>query len=344
MSQDLDLCFEIEHHLLGQRFDKALSGLAPADYSRERIKQLISSGHVWFDGQAVKTPAQKIVKTGILVMQVPEAEDATPVAEDIPLDILYEDDDLLVINKPVGLVVHPGAGNEDGTMVNALLHHCGDSLSGIGGVKRPGIVHRLDKDTSGLIMVAKNDFAHNGLSAQLSDRSLSRVYHALCWGVPNLIQGKVDAPVGRDAQNRVRMSVTSHTKGREALTYYKAIETFGTGEETLSLMECRLQTGRTHQIRVHMQHIGFPLIGDTLYGAQKTKQISLLNRGGFRDDTIQDAVLNFPRQALHAGEIRFIHPRSEEEMRFIAPYPEDFRALINMLRAEDAAHDVDYDA
>ncbi len=335
MTENLDLCFEIENHLIGQRVDKALSGLAPADYSRERIKQLISTGHVWFDGEAVKSPSQKIAKTGIIVMQVPEPENATPVAEDIPLDVLYEDDDLLVINKPVGLVVHPGAGNDDGTMVNALLHHCGDSLSGIGGVKRPGIVHRLDKDTSGLIMVAKNDFAHKGLSDQLADRSLSRVYHALCWGVPTLIQGKVDAPVGRDAQNRVRMAVTSHVKGREALTYYKAIETFGDGEETLSLMECRLQTGRTHQIRVHMQHIGFPLVGDNLYGAQKTKQISLLNRGGYKEDELQDLVLNFPRQALHAGEIRFIHPRSEEEMRFIAPYPDDFRALLNRLRRTD---------
>lgn len=328
MVESLDICFEVEHHLIGQRFDKAVAGLAAPDFSRERVKQLIASGHVWFDGVPVKNASQKVTAEGIVLIQVPEAAPAEPEAEDIPLDIVYEDDDLIVINKPVGLVVHPGAGNDSGTLVNALLHHCGDSLSGIGGVKRPGIVHRLDKDTSGLIMVAKNDFTHQGLAAQLADRSLSRVYHALCWGVPTLLQGKVDAPIGRDTKNRIKMAVTSHVKGREALTYYRAIKTFGHHEKTVSLMECRLATGRTHQIRVHMSHIGFPLIGDNLYGAQKTKQISLMNRGDFREDGVQDDVLNFGRQALHAGEIKFIHPRSEEEMHFTAPYPDDFNDLL----------------
>lgn len=335
MSKALDVCFEVEEHLIGQRFDKAVAGLAAPEFSRERVKQLIASGHVWFDGVVVKNPSQKISNAGIVLLQIPEAAPAEPVGEDIKLDVVFEDDDLLVINKPVGLVVHPGAGNEDGTLVNALIYHCGDSLSGIGGVKRPGIVHRLDKDTSGLMMVAKNDFAHQGLAAQLADRSLSRVYHALCWDVPTLLQGKVNAPIGRDHKHRTRMAITSLAKGREALTYYRAIKTFGRGQKTISLMECRLQTGRTHQIRVHMSHIGFPLIGDHVYGAPRTKQISLLNRGDFKADGFQDKVLGFPRQALHAGEIKFIHPRSEEEMHFTSAYPEDMQDLIAAFEASD---------
>lgn len=335
MAAHLDICLEIEDHLIGQRFDKAIAEISSADISRERVKQLIKSGHVWFNDTPLKTASQKITQGGIVLLQLPEPEPAEPEAENIPLDILFEDDDLLVINKPVGLVVHPGAGNDKGTLVNALLYHCGDSLSGIGGVKRPGIVHRLDKDTSGLIMVAKNDFAHQGLAAQLADRSLSRVYHALCWGVPTLIQGKVDMPIGRDPKHRTKMAITSMAKGREAVTHYRAIETFGKGEETLSLMECRLQTGRTHQIRVHMSHAGFSLIGDTLYGAQKTKQLSLLNRGDVRDEKLRAQILDFGRQALHAGEIKFVHPRSEEEMTFTARYPVDFDHVISRLKTGD---------
>ena len=336
MSKPLDICFEIDERLVGERFDKAIASMAAPDFSRERVKQLIASGHVWFDGVALKGASQRITTAGILLMQVPEAEPAEPEAQDIPLDIVFEDDDLLVINKPVGLVVHPGAGHRDGTLVNALLHHCGDSLSGIGGVKRPGIVHRLDKDTSGLIMVAKNDFAHQGLASQLADRSLSRVYQAFCWGVPLLFQGKVNLPIGRDPKNRTKMTVTSLHKGREALTYYRATKTFGRSEKTISLMECRLQTGRTHQIRVHMSQTGFALIGDHQYGAPRTKQLSLMNRGDFKSEGLQDKILGFERQALHAGEIKFIHPRTEEEMHFKVDLPPDLIELMRLLNESDA--------
>lgn len=275
--------------------------------------------------------------------KIPEADDATPQPEDIRLDILFEDNDVIVINKAVGMVVHPAAGNWTGTLVNALLHHCGDTLSGIGGIKRPGIVHRLDKDTSGVMIVAKNDHAHAHLSAQLADRSLSRVYLALVWDVPIPIYGTIDLPIGRDHKNRLKKAVKrgnfiTHGHGeyddddtgrnksdtRDAITHYKVIETF---DDALSLVECKLETGRTHQIRVHMQAKGHPLIGDALYGAQKTLQISRATRLG--DDYNKDAIVNFPRQALHAHKISFIHPRTEDIMEFSADMADDMARLIH---------------
>lgn len=313
----------------GGRLDKVLTALVD-DLSRARIQGLIDEGQVKVNGDIIRTSSFKVKTGDDIDVIVPPPVDATPQPENIPLDIVYEDDDLLVINKAAGMVVHPAAGNWGGTLVNALLYHCKDSLSGIGGVARPGIVHRLDKDTSGLMIVAKNDAAHKGLSEQLSDRSLSRTYQALVWRVPNIIKDKVDAPIGRHPTNRLKMAVrpANATGAREAITHYLRDESFG-GQ--IALVQCDLETGRTHQIRVHMQHIGHPLLGDTLYGLPHQEQVALLKRAGAEDDVVA-AVTEFPRQALHAAEIRFIHPVSDEKMAFSAPAPEDMQTLYNHLK------------
>jgi len=309
----------------GGRFDKVLADLCP-DLSRSRLKTLILSGQVKADNTPLLDPSVKIPAGTRLSVCLPPPVDDTPKPENIPLDIVYEDDDLLVINKQAGLVVHPGAGNWDGTLVNAVLYHCGDQLSGIGGVKRPGIVHRLDKDTSGLILVAKNDHAHQGLSDQLSERSLSRIYQAYVWKVPSPIKGKIDQPIDRHPSNRLKMSVRPN--GREALTHYKLLKPFGSASSSL---ECKLETGRTHQIRVHMAHARYPIIGDPLYGLARQEGRALLEKAGTPPD-LTDFILNFPRQALHAREISFIHPSAEAEMHFSAPLPEDLSALENQLK------------
>jgi 23S rRNA pseudouridine1911/1915/1917 synthase len=260
----------------------------------------------------------------VISCKIPEADDADPQAEDIPLNILFEDDDVIVLNKAAGMVVHPAQGNWTGTLVNALLYHCGDTLSGIGGVKRPGIVHRLDKDTSGVMLVAKNDHAHAHLSAQLADRTLSRIYLALVWNVPIPPVGTINIPMGRDYKNRLKQAVKrGESAGRDAITHYKLIENLDDG---MALVECRLETGRTHQIRVHMEAKGYPLVGDPLYGAQKTMQISRAGRLGEGFD--KDAILNFPRQALHAHQLSFIHPSTDEVMTFDAPLPDDMESLL----------------
>lgn len=310
------------------RLDKVLSDLVP-DLSRSRLKALILEEQVLLNGAMCDDPSRKVNAGDELSLSIPEAVEALPQPENIPLDIIYEDDDLLVINKAVGMVVHPGAGNPNGTLVSALLYHCGDTLSGIGGVKRPGIVHRLDKDTSGLMVVAKNDRAHMGLSEQLVDRSLHRVYTALVWKEPTPIKGRVNVPIGRDLKNRLKMSVRSHAAGREAVTKYLRLETFN---GVAALVSCQLETGRTHQIRVHMQHMGHPLLGDPLYGLPAQEQRSLMNRGGY-DEEAREAVLAFPRQALHAGEIAFIHPVTGEEMAFESELPEDLAGLLNIMQA-----------
>ena len=307
----------------GLRLDKALAALAP-EYSRARLQALIQDGCVQVNALDAKDAARKVRTGSVVRIDVPEAQAAHPEPEDIPLDIIFEDEHMLVINKPAGLVVHPGAGNHTGTMVNALLHHCGDSLSGIGGVLRPGIVHRLDKDTSGLMVVAKNDAAHQGLSAQLADRSLSRVYDALVLGVPVPIKGTIDKHIGRDGKNRLRMSV--HGKnGKEARTHYLVTRNFN---EAMSLVECRLESGRTHQIRVHMQYIKHCLIGDPLYGPQETAVRSHLNKAGYED--IVEEILAFPRQALHAKAISFIHPISQERHSYDVAPPHDLSKLLNL--------------
>ncbi|MGQ3211119.1 MAG: RluA family pseudouridine synthase [Shinella sp.] len=317
------------------RIDAWLAATLAGDFSRSRIKALIEEGAVLVNGTAIGEPKRKIHPGDTVEIALPEPRDPEPKGEDIPLDVLYEDDDLIVLCKPAGLVVHPGAGNWTGTLVNALIHHCGESLSGIGGVRRPGIVHRLDKETSGVMVVAKNDIAHRHLSDQFADHGrtgpLERAYQAVVWGRPGKLKGTVDAPLGRAGDRTKRTVKRENTDdAREAITHYEVIERYAETPDATSLaslIECRLETGRTHQIRVHMAHIGHPLIGDPEYGAAfKTKANRL-------PDAARDVVNNFRRQALHAFLLQFEHPATGETMRFEAPPPEDLERLIKALRA-----------
>jgi 23S rRNA pseudouridine1911/1915/1917 synthase len=319
------IALTIEGDQNGERLDKALSALC-ADLSRSRLQALIASGDVLLNGAVCENTSKKVTTGDEVSILVPPPVDALPKPENISLDIVYEDEDLLVINKPAGLVVHPGAGNVSGTLVNALLHHCAGQLSGIGGVMRPGIVHRLDKETSGLMVVAKSDRAHKGLSAQLEDRSLSRIYTALVLKVPVPMKGHVDMPIGRDPRHRLRMSVKG--KGsKPARTHYFVEKRYA---DSLALVECQLESGRTHQIRVHMAAIKHPLVGDPLYGPQPTALRSSLKKLTDDEDILTE-VLAFPRQALHARAITFIHPVTEEEMEFEADLPDDFSNLLNLI-------------
>jgi len=311
----------------GQRLDKVLAVRFP-DLSRSRLKALILEGEVSVNDETCTDPSRKVKEGMALALAVPPPLDATPEPEDIPLNIIYEDEALLVIDKQAGLVVHPGAGNWSGTLVNALLHHCGDTLSGIGGVRRPGIVHRLDKDTTGLMVVAKSDEAHQGLSAQLADRTLGRHYKALVWGRLQTAKGHVDQPIGRHPNARLKMTVTRQNS-RPAVTHYAVEERYG---EAASLLDCQLESGRTHQVRVHMAYIKHPLLGDPLYGLQDNAAASFLRKGGYGDEEMAE-ILAFPRQALHAWKIHFIHPLEGEEMEFEAQVPADMRKLINILES-----------
>ena len=312
---------------VGMRLDRLLADFWRA-FSRTRIKSLIEGGHVLVNAEPLLDASYRVEVGDLFSMVAPEPVEAAPEPENIPLDIIYEDDDLLVINKHADMVVHPAAGHGSGTLVNALLYHCGDSLSGVGGVKRPGIVHRLDRGTSGLMLVAKHDQAHIALQAQLSDRSLGRIYHAVTLKCPVPPAGVIDKPVGRHPTNRLKMTVGGKD-GREAITRYRTLEAFG---DMGALVECRLATGRTHQIRVHLSSIGYPLLGDPLYGAAATAVLAAIKRDGSRTADQAAVISGFGRQALHACEIHFIHPRTGAEMSFAAPYPEDMDYLIKSLK------------
>lgn len=318
----------------GQRLDLWLAGRLAPDLSRSRVQALIRQGAVSVGGRVVTEAKRKLAAGEEIAIGLPEPEPAAPRGEDIPLDILYEDAALIVVNKPAGLVVHPGAGNWTGTLVNALVHHCGDSLSGIGGVRRPGIVHRLDKDTSGVMVVAKTDHAHRVLSAAFADHGrtgdLRRAYVALVWGVPARPSGTIDAPLGR-ASDRVRRAVVpaGREDARHAVTHYTVEERFGGTQDkyaSASLVECRLETGRTHQIRVHMAHIGHPLVGDPDYGQAFRSKANRL------PEPLATKVRAFPRQALHARLLEFSHPDTHLAMRFEAPIPEDMEDLVGGFR------------
>jgi len=299
----------------GWRLDRALADAVPA-LSRERLKALIRSGAVEAAGQAVRDPATKVRGEEALRVAVPEPAPAHNVAQDIPLDIVFEDKHLLVVDKPAGLVVHPAAGNCDGTLVNALLHHCDGSLSGIGGVARPGIVHRIDKDTSGLLVVAKHDVAHEGLARQFAAHSIDRRYLAIVNGVPTAKDGTVDAPLARSSANRKKIAIVEDGRGKRAVTHWRRLDVL----RDAALVECRLETGRTHQVRVHMASIRHPLIGDPVYGRAGKAHGNILKE------------LKFQRQALHATELGFIHPVTRCRLSFSSPMPTDMQELFNALR------------
>jgi 23S rRNA pseudouridine1911/1915/1917 synthase len=308
---DLTVPAELEN----TRLDSCLAGLQP-EWTRSRARKLIDGGHVTVNERPAR-PAFKVHEGDRIVVLVPPVASLEAEPEDIPLDIVFEDGDLLVINKPTGLVIHPAAGNPAGTLVNALLHHC-DDLSGIGGVERPGIVHRLDKDTTGLLVVAKTDSAHLALSIAFRQREVAKTYLAVCYGIPTDSEGVIDAPIDRHPRDRQQMAVIK--TGRPARTLYQVDETFA----DTCLVSCRLVTGRTHQIRVHMAHAGHALVGDPIYSGRQWRNLD--------DPTAQNACRTFPRQALHARRLGFTHPTTHEDVEFEAPVPADMRDLIELLR------------
>jgi 23S rRNA pseudouridine1911/1915/1917 synthase len=306
--QTIDVRLDAAHS--GWRLDRALADAVPT-LSRERLKALIRSGAVEAKGSLIRDPASKVKGDESLRILVPEPAPAHNEPQDIPLTIIFEDEHLLVVDKPAGLVVHPAAGNLDGTLVNALLHHCAGKLSGIGGVARPGIVHRIDKDTSGLLVVAKTDVAHERLAKQFAAHSIDRHYLAIVSGVPKASEGKIDASLARSAANRKKIAVVEGHRGRKAVTYWKRLEAL----KDSALVECRLETGRTHQVRVHMASIGHPLLGDPVYGRSGKMHGKVLKELGFH------------RQALHAAELGFTHPVTKSRLSFSSPMPPDMQEL-----------------
>jgi 23S rRNA pseudouridine1911/1915/1917 synthase len=323
----------------GGRLDRVLAARV-AELSRTRLKALIEAGAVTIDGRTIRDPGHRVNRGAAIVLDVPDAAPAKPAAEAIPLAIVYEDDDIIVIDKPKGLVVHPAAGHWTGTLVNALIAHCGASLSGIGGERRPGIVHRLDKDTTGLMVVAKNDRAHKALAAQFASHgrdggAFERGYLAFVWGVPERPRGTIDRPIDRHPTARDRMAVREG--GREALTHWEVLERYGgakvdasrsarrNGAPVASLLACRLETGRTHQIRVHLASIGTPILGDGVYGPGFRTKAALL------PDSAQAALRTLGRQALHAHILVIEHPSTHEILRFRSELPADLARLHDML-------------
>ena len=305
----------------GQRLDKFLAERI-GTISRSRVKGLILEGFLLRHGAVLTDPAAAVQAGAVYTLSSPPAAPAAPAAQAMNLHIIYEDADLLVLDKPAGLVVHPAPGNPDGTLVNALLAHCGASLTGIGGARRPGIVHRLDKDTSGLMVIAKNERAHTRLSAAFAARDIDRAYLALCWGLPAPASGSIEGAIGRDPRDRKRMAVVARN-GKSALTHYQLM--YGLGA-VAALLRCRLATGRTHQIRVHLASIGHPLIGDPVYLKRRPAAAQHLAKD------VRDAALDFPRQALHAETLGFTHPITGKALHFTAPPPADFRQLLQDLQ------------
>jgi 23S rRNA pseudouridine1911/1915/1917 synthase len=302
----------------GWRLDRALAAALPT-MSRERLKSLVKSGALQTKDRSVRDPALKVRGDEEFLLAVPEPTPAHNEPQDIPLRIVFEDEHLLVVDKPAGLVVHPAAGNPDGTLVNALLHHCEGSLSGIGGVARPGIVHRIDKDTSGLLVVAKTDVAHEGLAKQFAAHNIERRYLAIVNGVPKAAEGTVDAPLARSSTNRKKISIVEAKeqggRGKRAVTHWRRLQIL----REAALVECRLETGRTHQVRVHMASLGHPLLGDPVYGRSGKSSRDLLKS------------LNFHRQALHAAELGFTHPVTKHRLSFASGMPADMQELFTAL-------------
>ncbi len=300
--------------MAGWRFDRALATALPT-LSRERLKALISAGDVAVAGTTVRDPSRKVAGGEVVAVAVPAPTPATAQAQDIPLQIVFEDEHLLVVDKPAGLVVHPAAGNLDGTLVNALLHHCAGRLSGIGGVARPGIVHRIDKDTSGLLVVAKTDRAHEGLAGQFAAHSVERAYLAVVAGRPMPLAGRIEGALARSSANRQKMAIVADGRGKHAVTHFRTLQPL----KDAATVECRLETGRTHQVRVHMMSIGHPLLGDPVYGRTRPSHRDVLHE------------LNFRRQALHARTLGFFHPVNKDKLTFESPIPPDIQELISLL-------------
>lgn len=320
----------------GERLDRYLAaamallpGADEASLSRSRLKSLVLDGHVHLNGETITDPSRKIKPGEVYTVGQPAAIAAIPEAQAIALNVVYEDDQLIVVDKPAGLVVHPAPGSPDNTLVNALLHHCGDSLSGIGGVKRPGIVHRIDKDTSGLVVAAKTDRAHHALAALFAEHDIERSYDALVWDHPNPLQGTIEGPIGRDPKDRKRMAIVTRG-GKDAITHYETKKMIfdGKGQPVCALVRCQLETGRTHQIRVHMTSKGNALIGDPVYGRQRNLQRFQLG------DPAREALKAFKRQALHAAVLGFRHPVTGKALHFESPLPDDFAKLLKLLSSQ----------
>lgn len=302
-----------------QRLDKFLAKVLP-DFSRSQLQRLIADGNVLAEDVVISDNSYKVKVGDSFTVAVPPAEEAEPLAEDIPLNVVYEDNDLLVVNKPAGMTVHPAAGVSRGTLVNALLFHCRDSLSGIGGVKRPGIVHRIDRETSGLLVVAKNDNAHRFLSEQFAEHSIERTYYAVVYGVPNPLTGRIDGNIGRSPTDRKKMAIVI-SGGKPAVTHYKTLKIF---KNAVSLVQCNLETGRTHQIRVHLTSVGNALVGDKVYVKNHKTAVNL-------PQNLKNYVNEFPRQALHAKSLGFVHPRTKKFMQFDSELPSDMAELVQKL-------------
>lgn len=323
MSETIEIT--IPEDAAGLRLDKILSNLLP-DHSRARLQALVKDGQVILRGnpdRTIKSPSHSVKPEETYCLTIPAAEEPVPLPEAIPLDVIYEDSDLIVVNKPAGMVVHPAPGSPTGTLVNALLHHCGDSLSGIGGVKRPGIVHRIDKDTSGLLIVAKNDKAHHGLAEQFAAHTIERRYHAVCKGHPKPFSGKIEGNIGRNPHDRKKMALVK-SGGKWAATHYKTLNAFQQNNVPVAAhIECQLETGRTHQVRVHMMSVGNPLVGDPLYARPTVP-------GNIRGE-VRTALQTFNRQALHAKSLGFLHPISGKDFNFECELPHDMSHLLQAL-------------